>query len=424
MGRWGRERNIVIVLLVMTMVLSSFAGHFVGLLLLLTLYLLIRQTIQINQLERWLSRGALGDNLKAKGIWEDIYYHLYKIRKNEKRRKKKLSKMIDQFRKSTNALPDAAVVLGEHGVIEWVNKAARNVLGLKKSDKGQRIPNLIRSPQFIQYLNSNEYEKKISIASPVNENVVLQITVVPYGAGLRLLIAQDITQLKKMERMRKDFVANVSHELRTPLTVLKGYLETLQGLDNGPSMYSRSFQQMTAQTERMQILVDDLLLLTRLETKEKHVECVDIPALLTQICQEGDILEDSRGRIELIFDTDKSIQGDPHELRSAFTNLVVNALKYSPENSLVKVRWKTTDNGGACLEVKDLGEGIASADIPRITERFFRVEVKRNHKINGTGLGLAIVKHVLVRHDAKLDVSSKLGKGSCFRCLFPGKRVC
>ncbi len=424
MGRWRRERNIVILLLLMTMTLSLFIGHFVGLLLLVTIYLLIRQTIQVNQLERWLSRGAFGDNLKAKGIWEDIYYHLYKIKKNEKRRKKKLSKMIDQFRKSTDALPDAAVVLGKHGEIEWSNKAARNVLGLKKSDKGQRIPNLIRSPQFIQYLKTNKYEKEICIASPANENIILKIVVVPYGAGLRLLIAEDVTQLKKMERMRKDFVANVSHELRTPLTVLKGYLETLQGMDDISPMYSRSFQQMYAQTERMQILVDDLLLLTRLETKAKHVECVDVPELLVQICQEGNVMENSRERISLFVDSNKKLQGDPHELHSAFTNLLVNALKYSPENSQVTVRWKATDNGGVCLEVEDRGEGIASADIPRITERFFRVDVKRNHKISGTGLGLAIVKHVLVRHDAKLDISSTLGKGSCFRCLFPGKRVC
>ena len=424
MGRWWRERNIVILVLLMTIILSFFIGHFVELLLLSTIYLLVRQAIQVNQLERWLSRGVLGDNRNAKGIWEDIYYHLYKIKKTEKRRKKKLSKMVDQFRKSTDALPDAAVVLGEHGEIEWSNKAARNVLGLKKSDKGQRMPNLIRSPQFIQYLRSNDYERKISIQSPVNENIFLLINIVPYGAGLRLLIAQDITQLKKMERMRKDFVANVSHELRTPLTVLKGYLETLQEMDDGASLYSRSFQQMYSQTERMQILVDDLLMLTRLETKEKNSECVDIPKLLTQICQEGDILENSERRIELQIVTDKNVQGDPHELRSAFTNLVINALKYSPEESVVTVRWDATANGGACLDVEDQGEGIASIDIPRITERFYRVDVKRSRKINGTGLGLAIVKHVLVRHDAKLDITSSMGKGSCFRCLFPRKRLC
>lgn len=424
MEQWSRERNIVIFLLLMTIILSYFIGHFIQLLLLVTIYLLVRQTLLINQLERWLSRGAVGDNPNTKGIWEDIYFHLYKLKKNEKRRKKKLGKMIDQFHKSTNALPYAAVILGEYGEIEWSNKAARNVLGLKKSDKGQRIPNLIRSPQFVEYLRSNDYEQKIDIVSPVNENIILQITIVPYGAGLRLLIAQDMTQLKQMERMRKDFVANVSHELRTPLTVLRGYLETLQELDDSPPIYARSFQQMHSQTERMQVLVDDLLMLTRLETKEKYSECVDIPKLLTRICQEDEILENSVERIELIFDTDKKIQGDPHELQSAFTNLLINALKYSPEDTLVSVRWKISVDGGVCLEVEDRGEGIATAEIPRITERFYRVEVKRNRKITGTGLGLAIVKHVLARHDAKLDVTSNMGKGSCFRCLFPRKRLC
>jgi two-component system phosphate regulon sensor histidine kinase PhoR len=424
MGRWGRERNIVILLLLMAIILSYFVGHFIQLLLFVTLYLLVRQTLLINQLERWLSRGAVGDNPNTKGIWEDIYFHLYKLKKNEKRRKKKLGKMIDQFHKSTNALPYAAVILGEYGEIEWSNKAARNVLGLKKSDKGQRIPNLIRSPQFVEYLRSNDYEQKIDIASPVNENIILQITIVPYGTGLRLLIAQDMTQLKQMERMRKDFVANVSHELRTPLTVLKGYLETLQELDDGPQLYARSFQQMLAQTERMQILVEDLLMLTRLETKEKHSECVDISKLLTQICNKDDILENSAQRIKLVIDTDKKIEGDPHELRSAFTNLLVNALKYSPEDAIVSVRWKISTDAGVCLEVEDQGEGITAVEIPRITERFYRVEVKRNHKITGTGLGLSIVKHVLVRHDAKLEITSIVGKGSCFRCLFPRKRWC
>jgi two-component system phosphate regulon sensor histidine kinase PhoR len=424
MGRWTQERNIVILLLLMTVILSYFIGHFIQLLLLVTVYLLIRQTLLINQLERWLSRGAVGDNPNTKGIWEDIYFHLYKLKKNEKRRKKKLGKMIDQFHKSTNALPYAAVILGKYGEIEWTNKAARNVLGLKKTDKGQRILNLIRSPQFIQYFNSNNYEKKIDIPSPANENIILETTIVPYGSGLRLLIAQDITQLKKMERMRKDFIANVSHELRTPLTVLKGYLETLQELDDGSPIYTRSFQQMDAQTERMQILVDDLLMLTRLETKEKYSECVNIAKLLTQICQQDNILENSVQRIKLVIDTDKKIQGDPHELRSAFTNLLVNALKYSPEDTQVSVHWKLSTSGDVCLEVEDRGEGIASIEIPRITERFYRVEVKRNYKITGTGLGLSIVKHVLARHDAKLEITSTVGKGSCFRCLFPRKQLC
>jgi two-component system phosphate regulon sensor histidine kinase PhoR len=423
MGRWGREKIIVAFLLLATIILSIFIHHFVELLLLVTFFLLIRQTLQINQLERWLSHGAPGDKLEAKGIWEDIYFCVYKIKQTEKNRKKKLSKMIDQFRKSTNALPDAAVVLGRNGEIEWSNKAARYGLGLKKSDKGQRIHNLIRSPQFIQYLRSNDYEQKISISSPVNDNVILQVTIVPYGGGLRLLIAQDITQLKKMESMRKDFVANISHELRTPLTVLKGYLETLQDSDEVDSMYSYSFQQMYSQTERMQILVDDLLMLTRLETKEKQFKCVDIPKLLKQICQECQILDSSERRIELEIEARENINGDPHEIHSAFTNLLVNALKYSPKESTVTLRWNSTDTG-VSLDVEDHGEGIAMVDIPRITERFYRADVNRSHKISGTGLGLAIVKQVLIRHDGKLDVSSQIGAGSCFTCSFPRKRLC
>lgn len=423
MQRWQREINLVILLLLPTLLLGFFVGHTRDMLLVICLVLLIKQTLAINELEQWLGRGAFGDYRKRKGIWGDIYYHLWKIKKSDKKRKKRLSKMIEQFRTSTDALPDAAVVLGEYGEIEWTNKAAREVLGLKKSDKGQRIPNLIRAPQFIQYLKSNDYQQKISITSPVNDSVILQIRIVPYGAGLRLLIAQDVTQLKNIERMRTDFVANVSHELRTPLTVLKGYLETLQDMDNVPPACVRSFQNMSTQTERMQGLIDDLLLLARLETKTRKTDCVKMPELLEQLCQESDLLEKDERRIELSIATEANLSGDAQELQSAFTNLLVNALKYSPPDSPVKVSWRTSD-GGVCLEVEDFGEGIASTDINRITERFYRAEVKRNHKINGTGLGLAIVKHVLVRHDAKLEIESQLGKGSRFRCLFPRQRIC
>ena len=362
---------------------------------------------------------------KTSGIWEEIYYHVYRIKKNEKKRKKKLGKMVDQFRQSTEALPDAAVVLGPYDEIEWSNKAAREVFGLQQSDRGQRIPNLIRFPEFIRYLKSGDYNEPVILPSPVNHRITLAVRIITYGAGLRLLLAQDVTQLKKMERMRKDFVANVSHELRTPLTVLKGYLETLQDMDDGESpLLTTSFQQMKGQTERMQHLVDDLLLLTRLETQQKKTECVNIPALLIQICKEAERLHSHiPNRIELTLETDVRITGEEQELRSAFTNLLGNALKYSPEDSIVKVRWyRTADD--IVLDVEDHGEGIAAADIPRVTERFYRSEVKRAKKVGGTGLGLAIVKHVLMRHEAKLNIVSELGKGSCFSCHFPLKRIC
>jgi len=400
-------------------------GLIMPLTLLLTLGILMRQLFQISRFEKWIRAGGRAKYPKTTGIWEEIYYHVYRIKKNEKKRKKKLGKMVDQFRQSTEALPDAAIVLGANDEIEWANKAAREVFGLQQSDKGQRIPNLIRFPEFIHYLKSGNYNEAVILPSPVNHRITLAVRIITYGAGLRLLLAQDVTELKRMERMRKDFVANVSHELRTPLTVLKGYLETLQDMDDRESpLLTTSFQQMQGQTERMQHLVDDLLLLTRLETRQKKTECVNIPALLIQICKEAETLNGNiPARIELSLETDKHITGEEQELRSAFTNLLGNALKYSPENTVVKVRWYRS-NDSIVLDVEDLGEGIAASDIPRVTERFYRSEVKRIKKVGGTGLGLAIVKHVLMRHDAKLNIDSELGKGSCFSCHFPLKRIC
>jgi len=424
MGVWQKEIGIALLLFFATLIAGWVAGRLLLFMFLLTLGLLIWQLFQIGRFEKWIRTGGKKTYPQTSGIWEEIYYHVYRIKKNDKKRKKKLSKMIDQFRKSTEALPDAAVVLGRSDEIEWTNKAARNVLGLQQSDKGQRIPNLIRFPEFISYLKSGNYHEAVIVPSPVDNRITLAVRVVAYGAGLRLLLAQDVTQLKKMERMRKDFVANVSHELRTPLTVLKGYLETLQDMDDGQSpLLSQSFQQMQDQTERMQHLVDDLLLLTRLETQQKKPQCVDIPGMLGQICQESDALKSAARRIDLSLETDANINGDEQELRSAFTNLLGNALKYSPENSVVKVRWYRS-NDEIVLSVEDQGEGIAAKDIPRVTERFYRVDVKRSRKVSGTGLGLAIVKHVLMRHDAKLHITSELGRGSCFSCHFPVSRVC
>ncbi|MDO9212808.1 MAG: phosphate regulon sensor histidine kinase PhoR [Methylococcales bacterium] len=422
MNAWHKEITIALLLFVVVTIVGGVTGWFLHLTLLLVLCLLIHQVIQIHRFEKWLGRMSGGAHPKVSGVWEEIYYHVYRMRKNNKKRKKKLSKMIDQFRQSTEALPDAAVVLSANDEIEWTNKAARDVLGLQQNDKGQRIPNLVRFPEFIRYISSGDYSEPVIVPSPVNHHITLSVRIVPYGAGLRLLIAQDVTQLKIMERMRKDFVANVSHELRTPLTVLKGYLETLQDMDDGDSpVLTASFHQMLGQTERMQHLVDDLLLLTRLESQQKKSACVNVPELLGEICREGDTL--SNKRIELTLATDSSIMGDEQELRSAFTNLLGNALKYSPDDSVVKVCWYK-NNSGVVLAVEDKGEGIAKSEISRITERFYRVETKRQKKVSGTGLGLAIVKHVLMRHDAQLVINSELGKGSCFSCHFPIKRLC
>ncbi|SJM91312.1 phosphate regulon sensor histidine kinase PhoR [Crenothrix polyspora] len=424
MGIWQKEFTSVVLLFLLVTVLGGLTGWFLPLLLLLTLILLIYQIFQINRFERWISTGGRSQYPKTTGVWEEIYYHVYRIKKNEKRRKKKLSKVIEQFRQSTEALPDAAVVLGVNDEIEWANKTARSVLGLQQSDKGQRIPNLIRFPEFIRYLKSGNYDEAVIMPSPINSQITLAVRVVSYGAGLRLLLAQDVTQLKKMERMRKDFVANVSHELRTPLTVLKGYLETLQDMDDGESsLLTNSVQQMQAQTERMQNLVDDLLLLTRLETQQRKTQCINVPALLTQICKEHSVILNNPERIELILGAQVHIVGEELALRSAFSNLLSNALKYSPDDAPVKVRWYQNAEA-VIMSVEDNGEGIAAADIPRVSERFYRVEIKRSKKVQGIGLGLAIVKHALMRHDARLVITSDVGKGSCFSCYFPISQVC
>lgn len=419
---WQREIMTFLLLFLGVCVIGFFTKLFVPLFVVLMLFVLFRHLYQIHRFEKWLRTGGHGAYPKTTGVWEELYYHVYRIKKNNKRRKKKLSKMVDQFRESTEALPDAAVVLNASDEIEWANKAARDVLGLKQSDKGQRIPNLIRFPEFIQYLKSKQYDDPVILPSPVNENVTLAVRIINYGVGLRLLLAQDVTQLKQMERMRKDFVANVSHELRTPLTVIKGYIETLQDFDEGDSpLFTTSLKNMQGQTDRMQHLVDDLLLLAHLETKNKKHEVINIPALLKQICNENEATLEL-GRIQLTLDSDAHLLGEENELRSAFTNLLGNALKYSPEDTTVKIRWHQTENT-LLLDVIDEGEGISQSDITRVTERFYRVEAKRTKKINGTGLGLAIVKHVLMRHDAQLIIRSEWGKGSCFQCAFPLKRL-
>ncbi len=414
-----KEASYIALLIVIAAVISHFVGYFLHMVVLVLVYTLARQAILLYRFEQWLSHGAGGKSPIGTGIWGDIYYHFYRIKQKEKRRKKTLGKIIEQFRKSTDVLPDAAIVLSELDEIEWSNKLAKLVLGIKKSDKGQRIDNLVRAPEFVEFLKNRNDKKSLILPSPINDSIILKYKIVAYADGKHLIIAHDVTQQKIMEAMRKNFVDNISHELRTPLTVLKGYLETLRDMDDKQSpLLTSSFKQMSAQTDRMQYLVDDLLLLARLETKKKKIECVATSILINKICSETE-----SQRIKLTLEESLNILGEEQGLRSAFSNLITNALKYSAEHSLVTVSWKKTAKE-IIFEVIDQGEGIATADIPRVTERFFRSEVKRKKKLTGTGLGLAIVKHVLIRHDAKLEISSKLGKGSQFKCIFPLSRLC
>ena len=420
---WRSEFYRVVWLAFVGLFAGKVTGQYAIALLLCCLIYFGRHIFHINRLLVWLRAG--GKVPAGGGIWEEIYFLIYRLRRRNKRRKKRLLAMLERFRTATAALPDATVVLGRRDEIDWFNEAAERLLGLRKSDIGQQIGNLLRYPKFAEFLRQSDYESTVGVPSPTAEKAQLEVRIVPYGEDLRLLVAQDVTQLRFMERVRSDFVANVSHELRTPLTVLKGYLEALSDADGVvPEHYLKAFKRMEEQAARMQNLINDLLLLTRLEScPQPPHQHVDVPALLRAICDEVELMDETKATLELKVESDAGLLGIESELRSAFSNLVVNALKYTPANGGVMVRWRE-QAGGASLDVEDNGPGIAPEHLPRLTERFYRVEVGDDvRNKGGTGLGLAIVKHVLARHEGELRISSTLGQGSCFTCLFPEKRL-
>ena len=379
------------------------------------------------RLLKWLRHGRMKEPPDLEGIAGEIVYDVYRQYQRDRRRKKKLGKVLNRFYESSSALPDATVILGANGEIDWFNDAAKYLLGLTGKDRGRRIGNLIRFPVFTSFLATEDYSEAVEIPSPVDESMRLSVRIVPYGKNQRLLSARDVTRLHRLEQMRRDFVGNVSHELRTPLTVITGYLEALtDGQETEPEQIINSLDQMKSQAERMRRIVEDLLMLSRLETRDENgredVE-VPVPALLASVEEEAHILSgEKRHRISLDVDPTAWLRGCSSELHSAFSNLVSNAVRYTPPDGEIHIRW-WVDDEGAHYAVRDTGIGIEPEHIPRLTERFYRVDTARSRANGGTGLGLAIVKHVLRSHDATLRVESTPGEGSTFIADFPVKRV-
>jgi two-component system phosphate regulon sensor histidine kinase PhoR len=378
---------------------------------------------QALRLECWLREGSAGGGPAPSGIWGDIYYHLYRQKKRDKKRKNRLAGFLNQFKKLTEALPDAAVVLSPSNDIEWFNKAAEEVLGLKRDDRGEHVVNFLRHPDFSAYLYSHDYTSQITLPSPIDADRELGVRIVNYGDGQRLLLAQDVSELKQLEKMRNDFVANVSHELKTPLTVLRGYLELIES-GNSQKEFEKPIKRMDEQVSRMRSLVDDLLMIARLESNKlsgNSAEFVNVSALLGKVCTEARQLDGCPALI-LELNSESGLYGDQKELESAFSNLITNAVRYTPVDGKVVVHWSESDLGGH-FSVEDTGEGIAARHIPFLTKRFYRVDRGRSREQGGTGLGLSIVKYVLSRHDSELKIESILGKGSSFSCHFPHKRM-
>ncbi len=385
----------------------------------------------LHQLSRFRSWLRLGDcaGAAAGGPWADAVYEVQRLRKQNRRRKKKLRSMLNRFQVSTMALPYGTITVTAEGRIEWFNRSAGRLLGLNpRSDKGRRITSLVRDPRFVDYLAAGEFEHPIVVPSPLDEAVELSVRCVRLGKKQVLITLQDVTQERRLDTVRKDFVANVSHELRTPLTVLSGYLEVLS---EHPALTASerdryTVAQMQAQADRMRRIVEDLLLLSRLESSDVPEDAhapVPVPALVDDLEAEVAMMSAGRGHIlSKTVDETLWLRGDARELHSAFSNLLSNAIRYSPRGGEVALSWYH-DGGRACFAVRDHGIGIAPQHLQRLTERFYRVDKGRSRETGGTGLGLAIVKHVLQRHGATLEIESEPGVGSTFRCCFPATRV-
>jgi two-component system phosphate regulon sensor histidine kinase PhoR len=330
------------------------------------------------------------------------------------------------MRSSTEALNDGIILLDAYGNIQWWNSAAKELLKLRKEDTGQLLANLLREPKFIQFYNKTNHRDPITIDNPSRAGASLEIAMTVFGKGERLLLMRDVTRLKHLENMRQDFVANASHELKTPLTVLKGHVENILAFndDLAPPVV-KALKSMNNQTTRMSNLVNDLLMLTRLDSASQSVEGkdIDIPNFLEQIATDArELSAEQEHTIVVDCQTNDHLQGKPGEIRSAINNLVFNAINYSPAGTTVTIKWSRSASG-AILSVQDQGKGIDQHHIPRLTERFYRVDSGRSSENGGTGLGLAIVKHALQHHDARLDISSVKNKGSTFSCIFPKARI-
>ncbi len=374
------------------------------------------------RLYRWLQSW---DNKPPEsiGMWADIFDRIAALQKQNIKRNLQYQQVIDDFEGLAGAFPDATLVINDQGLIRWFNDSAVQLLDLKPTaDKGQAITNLIREPAFADWLSvQDKLHSTLEITCPVDDNISLQMSAIRFRKNQRLLILRDITDVRNLERMRQDLVANVSHELRTPLTVLLGYLEVLKTSAADPN--SEAIDRMYLQARQMHDLLEDLLELSRLENTQRSdgADVVDVPALLAQLSEQAEDVSQGQHRIIFKVEPGLNLHGAEADLKSAFQNLIVNAVNYTPVKGKIKVTWQeTTDE--IVLSVNDSGIGIPHRDIPRITERFYRVGDDRNRKTGGTGLGLAIVKHVLHSHDARLEIKSEIGKGSEFRCIFPLER--
>ncbi len=420
---FSAELQRILIITALCAFIGFISHHFWGFLLVGCAGYIVWMLWQMRRLNQWLINENKQHPPESSGIWGTVFDNIYQLQRHQQTEKDNLQAVINRIQEITSALKDGIIILDWRGHLDFWNPAAHRMLALNTKDQGQSVINFIRHPKFVSYFEEGKYDEPLELPSPRFPSKHLQFQITPFGNNERLIVVRDITQVHNLEKMRQDFVANVSHELRTPLTVINGYVETLADNNTIPT-WEKPLQQMQQQGKRMSLLINDLLVLSKLETTEvgHNHKPINIEQLLTVVKSEAEVLSSEKNQsLTLICNnTTKPLNllGNEKELHSAFSNLVINAIKYTPaEGKISLLLWE--DQKHFYISVSDNGSGIEAQHIPRLTERFYRVDASRNSSTGGTGLGLAIVKHVLMRHDAELKITSELGKGSVFTCVFP-----
>ena len=386
---------------------------------------LVRNLVNLHQFDHWLRNRNRRDPPDAGGLWGDLVSQVSRLHRRKQFHKKRLLSLFRELRRSTASMPDGVVALNSANEIVWFNRKAAELLGLKrKTDFGLQIAGLLRVPEFSRYLAKGDYSASLRVPPRVGDATTLEFQGVPYGEGQVFLLVRDVTRQSQLETMRKDFVANASHELRSPLTVISGYLETLALDDTLPDDLRGPIGEMRRQSERMTTIISDLLELSRLEATDEQVvgTPIDVVGLLTLLRKDLSARDAKAHTVELRIESPDGLMGDQGLIHSAFWNLVDNAAKYTPPGGTITLRWWTDDDGGH-FAVTDTGPGIAVEHLPRLTERFYRVDPGRARDKGGSGLGLAIVRHVLQKHGGELKIESVEGRGSTFSCHFAPLRL-
>jgi len=390
--------------------------------------LLWAQLREFRKLRRWALQSRLDDPPEANGAWGEVFNALHRHRRATLKRRRELAQLMVRSRRGAQALPYGVAVLDADYRLDWCNESARDHLGVDPDkDRGQPIVNFVRAPEFVEYLRARDFSQAVRVPSHGSPPRVLALQIVDFGAEEHLLLSQDVTGSERLEAMRRDFVANVSHELRTPLTVLAGFLETIQDLKLDAGRVRDYVGLMAPQAERMKRLIEDLLTLSALEhaPAPPPAERVKLRPLLERVRAEAQALSAGRHRVSLELQGAHDLLGAESELSSAFVNLASNAVRYTPAGGEIRLRWRSGAalSGGGDFSVEDTGIGIDAEHLPRLTERFYRVDRSRSRETGGTGLGLSIVKHALARHQATLEIESAPGRGSRFTAHFPASRL-